>query len=291
MLDHGPSIEDNFQFLWQDSPQHNERSDVIPPVDYNSHSKISDKRFNDLKQGGMTPNSGPQQYHPVLDIAGISPADIEVLNQDPFYVLSRLYLSTSQSWSQVLNVMEEDIATCREARTEDSAEALEQLQFNAGLLERFRGYLAEDLDIIECRGSSSWHPSWRCSKLDEIQVSLLKDYRYLISRAEQLTKRCEMSSSILVSTIGVLESQKSIAQAQQVNTLTRLAFVYIPMSFIAAVFGMNVKEIDTLPSIWVFFAVAVPFTLVSLGLASWSSAKHNHGTPEPKPPIHSSHFP
>jgi Mg2+ and Co2+ transporter CorA len=84
----------------------------------------------------------------------------------------------------------------------------------------------------------------------------------------------------LLSTMSILESQKSveqsqmsIAQSRQINKLTRLAFVYIPLSFISSVFGMNVKEIQANPSIWVFFATAIAFTFLSICVVSWQNIK------------------
>jgi Mg2+ and Co2+ transporter CorA len=77
----------------------------------------------------------------------------------------------------------------------------------------------------------------------------------------------------LLSTMSILESQKSIEQSEQVNKLPRLAFVYIPLSFISSVFGMNVKEIQANPSIWVFFATAIAFTFLSICVVSWQNIK------------------
>ena len=84
----------------------------------------------------------------------------------------------------------------------------------------------------------------------------------------------------LMSTMSLLQSQKfveqsqtSIEQSQQINKLTRLAFVYIPLSFISSVFGMNVKEIQVNPPIWVFFATAIAFTFLSVCIVSWQNIK------------------
>jgi len=105
--------------------------------------------------------------------------------------------------------------------------------------------------------------------VDYLQKPLLNDHDYLLDKANYMSKRCEVSSDILVNAIAVLEAQKSIQQAAQVNKLTSLAFWYIPVSFVASVLGMNVEEIaERLPPLWVFFAVATPLTALSLLLAS-----------------------
>ncbi|KAK0634135.1 cora-like Mg2+ transporter protein-domain-containing protein [Immersiella caudata] len=46
----------------------------------------------------------------------------------------------------------------------------------------------------------------------------------------------------LMSAMSIVESQKAIQQAEGVSKLTQLAFFFIPISFVATVFGMNVIE-------------------------------------------------
>jgi Mg2+ and Co2+ transporter CorA len=100
-----------------------------------------------------------------------------------------------------------------------------------------------------------------------------KDIDYLLARIEILSNRCNRITDTLLSTMSILESQKSIEQSQQVNKLTRLAFVYIPLSFISSVFGMNVKEIQTNLPMWVFLGTALGFTFFSVCLVSWQNIK------------------
>jgi Mg2+ and Co2+ transporter CorA len=53
--------------------------------------------------------------------------------------------------------------------------------------------------------------------------------------------------------------------------LTRLAFLYVPLSFVTGIFGMNVREIDGSPlPIWVCVAaLAVTGTCKLATLATW----------------------
>ncbi|KXT17452.1 hypothetical protein AC579_5755 [Pseudocercospora musae] len=58
---------------------------------------------------------------------------------------------------------------------------------------------------------------------------------------------------LLMSSISVLDSQTSIHQAERSSHLTALATLYVPLSFVTGVFGMNIKEInDSNPSLWTF---------------------------------------
>lgn len=51
--------------------------------------------------------------------------------------------------------------------------------------------------------------------------------------------------------------------------LTVLAFLYIPLSCVCSAFGMNIREMNPYPSIWVFAAVAVCVTAITVTIASY----------------------
>lgn len=45
-----------------------------------------------------------------------------------------------------------------------------------------------------------------------------------------------------MSTMSILESQNAIRQGGEVQKLTEMAFIFIPMSFAASYFGMEIRE-------------------------------------------------
>jgi len=101
---------------------------------------------------------------------------------------------------------------------------------------------------------------------------LLKDYKELQQRIEQVQQdlrdylnRHVSMMSLKESRLGVEASSRAIAQAGSVNRLTKLAFVFIPLSFVTSIFGMNFKELGTgRLSIWIFGATASVVLLVTL---------------------------
>ncbi|KAK4170801.1 hypothetical protein QBC36DRAFT_341270 [Triangularia setosa] len=68
--------------------------------------------------------------------------------------------------------------------------------------------------------------SWRLKQVD--------------AELEVIRSRVETAFQALMSTLSILESQRAIAQAESISKLTQLAFFFIPLSFIATVFGMKV---------------------------------------------------
>jgi Mg2+ and Co2+ transporter CorA len=73
-----------------------------------------------------------------------------------------------------------------------------------------------------------------------------------------------------MSSISVQDSQISIEQSQRATRLTQLAFIYVPLSFVTGIFGMNVQQINgTGLSIWVCF-VALAIIVVLTGTIFWA---------------------
>lgn len=73
------------------------------------------------------------------------------------------------------------------------------------------------------------------------------------------------SFQLLMSSISVIETQNgleqnmiSTEQAARGAKLTQLAFIYVPLSFVTSIFGMNIKEVNDSPlSVWVCFVALV----------------------------------
>jgi Mg2+ and Co2+ transporter CorA len=81
----------------------------------------------------------------------------------------------------------------------------------------------------------------------------------LSQQADELQRFLMDSFQLLMSSISVKETQNaadqakmSTEQAARTAKLTQLAFVYIPLTFVTSIFGMNVRELsDPVPPLWV----------------------------------------
>lgn len=72
---------------------------------------------------------------------------------------------------------------------------------------------------------------------------------------------------LLMSSISVLDSETSIQQARSGQKLTQLASIFIPLSLVTGIFGMNIKEINESPlSIWVVVVTFVITALCTMGI-------------------------
>lgn len=83
--------------------------------------------------------------------------------------------------------------------------------------------------------------------------------------ASELERFLMDSFQLLMSSLSAMETQTgaertriSMEQAARTARLTQLAFIYVPLTFVTGIFGMNIKEIsEPEPSVWVCFVTLV----------------------------------
>lgn len=63
-----------------------------------------------------------------------------------------------------------------------------------------------------------------------------------------------------------MNSRRSIAEAESVSKLTELAFIFIPLSFVASLFSMQVDELNEGVSLYVFVLVAMAFVFIAYAI-------------------------
>ncbi|KAG8530656.1 uncharacterized protein KY384_004011 [Bacidia gigantensis] len=77
-------------------------------------------------------------------------------------------------------------------------------------------------------------------------------FNEIIKGADTLSQFLMDSFQLLMSTVSTQDSHTSLEQARRGARLTQLAFIYVPLSFVTGIFGMNLKEINSsLLSAWV----------------------------------------
>lgn len=82
-----------------------------------------------------------------------------------------------------------------------------------------------------------------------------------------LKHRTKRTFKSLMANMLIVESERGIAEAESVTKLTELAFFFIPLTFSASIFSMQVKELtSTEISLWAFFVLAIIITTCSYTL-------------------------
>lgn len=89
----------------------------------------------------------------------------------------------------------------------------------------------------------------------------------LAKDTQQSVRSCmdliDKSSDSLRAEMQIVDSRRSIAEAESVSKLTELAFVFIPLSFVASLFSMQVHELEGGVPLYRFALVAIAFVLVA----------------------------
>ncbi|KAL8845892.1 MAG: hypothetical protein Q9221_008976 [Calogaya cf. arnoldii] len=124
------------------------------------------------------------------------------------------------------------------------------------------------------------------SELRDLETSIPEFAQYIFNSAsgkanrncERLLVQCRLhiakvqerrrtTHGSLMTAMSLVESKRGISEAESVTKLTELAFFFIPLTFAASLFSMQVKELDAnTTSVAVFFAVALTITVCSYAL-------------------------
>ena len=103
--------------------------------------------------------------------------------------------------------------------------------------------------------------------------SLLPDYQRALQDAEQQVRTLAQKMSYRASMASLRESQMAIEQAkigiqqnERVKRLTQLAFIFIPLSFVTSLFGMNITALGTgSATVWmVVVSIIITYVVITL---------------------------
>lgn len=190
--------------------------------------------------------------------------DQETASTNPLYALSDILRFVAASELQFLNMLATKIAKEMDLTIllQQQNSTIANLLYNRQILESHIQRIEENIRFIEAQVNLSQS---RTPKADAAIESIQKDFQALTSRAKSLMAQYDLGMTIIMNNATIRESQRAILQAEGVANLTRLAFIFIPSSFTASLFGMNVKQFDPGASveIWLYFVITVPVMLIA----------------------------
>lgn len=92
------------------------------------------------------------------------------------------------------------------------------------------------------------------AQVETMSQTLSKDTQRTLRGCMDLIDR---SSHSLLAEMQIADSRRGIAEAESVSKLTELAFVFIPLSFVASLFSMQIHELDGGVPLYQFVLVAI----------------------------------
>ena len=186
----------------------------------------------------------------------------EIMACDPFYALHDLFRFVAFNNLQFFNLIKHTLR----AELHQDSQALSNVIYNKQILERHVEYIQDIITFIQGRADCDWPRYQDHEGTAEMAIRrIVKDFEDLLARARAHAAECDTGMEIIMKKAMAQEAQNALHQAEKVAKLTKLAFFFVPLSFTAAIFGMNVTELGTSSSthIWAWIAVSVPVSLVS----------------------------
>ena len=182
---------------------------------------------------------------------------------DPFRALFRAIHDDTLSLVGVIHV------SLRRIREGTLDENLMQRSVNGwrGLLHKLNFSLAE-LDqrlreFVHFAYESDMHPLSFDPRGEPPSQRLAKDTRQTLKNCMDLIDK---TSDSLRAEMQIVDSRRSIAEAESVSKLTELAFVFIPLSCVASIFSMQVHELDGGVPLYQAVLVAMAFIIVAYAI-------------------------
>lgn len=227
--------------------------------------------------------------------------DLKRAVHDPFYALSPFFRLAAASEMDLIQLIDTTVRdelnlwdNVAGAGRNDARPKLENILYNQQVLKRHIQYLKSTIRCLSTwasvapadgegldQGSTNYQRSDAEEILTQGPVALaanpkesatlvkliLADYQHALRCAETVLQDCAQAMSVAAHRASVRESEKAMAEAHDVTKLTRLATVFIPLTFVTSVFGMNIRELgdEDGPPVWVFVVCSVV-----LGFVTWA---------------------
>ncbi|KAL2802378.1 hypothetical protein BJX63DRAFT_115459 [Aspergillus granulosus] len=108
------------------------------------------------------------------------------------------------------------------------------------------------------------------------ETSQHESIRELGEYFERTIQDLKEASNAITGTLQFIESHRAILEAESITRLTELAFLFIPLSFAASVFSMQIQELTSPVPVWNFivFAVSLSTSTYALRLFARSAWVH-----------------
>jgi len=202
--------------------------------------------------------------------------DQESMKHDPFYALHELFSFSASAGNQFLNFIAVQVNAADQSFTNQASiqKSLDTLLYHDNILQDYISYLRGLTVFLRDYHKTSWGNLAKMDSnatADKAAERLQRSFEHLHIYASSIFARGQDKINNIRSTVVIEESRRAFDQQQSVAKLTRLAFFFIPASFVTSFFGMNFQQLGggTLP-LWIFFVAFGTFLLLSMLVLYWN---------------------
>ncbi|KAL9078238.1 MAG: hypothetical protein Q9157_002856 [Trypethelium eluteriae] len=197
--------------------------------------------------------------------------DAEIAAIDSFYAAQGPILFAAASENQFLNMIEAKLRQELDARglIQQRNPTLSNLLYTQQILDRHVQQIRENIASIQGRDRGEWPRGSlntnKQNKADQAVAKIDRNFEHLLARAQILHEQCSRGVQIVMNNANVKEAREAMSQSEIVAKLTRLAFIFVPLSFTSGFFGMNFAQFGSGKlDLWVWFAVTIPVLTLAL---------------------------
>lgn len=212
-----------------------------------------------------------------------SKLDKDVASQDALYAVSEVFQFAASAESQFLNLLQRcikhELAFIGGGNEHENDTSLQysvsllNLKYIKTQLTSHVRRLAETVSVLRNRSFLRGPHMLELGTASRTADSLLADFEYLQQRADTLARECEQGMVTLANSTMLKEARLSAAMGMRVQRLTFIATIFIPLSFVCSIWGMNFKELGSgTKPLWMWFASAAPVVLFALIMYAWDAA-------------------
>ncbi|KAK2591957.1 hypothetical protein QQS21_010363, partial [Conoideocrella luteorostrata] len=196
--------------------------------------------------------------------------DRELASRDALYALSELFTFAASANIQFLNFLSNRIeqelsfVAVEDIGGRSHSISLLNLKYIKALLTSHAQGFAEIVGILQNRRSLDWPRVDNIATAEKTAVLLQADFEHLLQRAKMLVRECEQGMSTLADSSVLEESRRSAEMAMTVQRLTMIGTIFIPLSFVCSMWGMNFQVLGSgSQPLWMLFASAAPVLFVT----------------------------
>jgi len=130
------------------------------------------------------------------------------------------------------------------------------------------------LSIARTKEFSSQFYGQRFEDMQQSPKPITAEFKQLKAQFDQMNKDLKEEIQLIIGAVTVQDADLARQQSDRATLLTLLAAMYLPLTLVTGIFGMNIRDIDDgRPPFWwcmVVLVVIIALTMIAyLGLKSW----------------------
>jgi Mg2+ and Co2+ transporter CorA len=229
-------------------------------------------------------------YHEMIKFyRNLTTKEACIIREDSFKAIHHILRFTAAEWMNIGHIIDCEL-TKLDYVEENVLLGFHSLQQEVKVLHMWRRRCARygeisrrSEELCSHRGPLQWPRLGQC----ESTPLIIEDFQAIHEKFKQMETKAEKQISTVLAKISAEAGEKTIYEARRVTRLSIIATAFLPLSFVASVFGMNGPFAVDGDRWWIYIVVASPLTL---SIILYGRCFRERAQEEPALSIHHDHF-